>query len=408
MVERLSGFARALRAAGLGVSPAEVQDAARALAAVEVAERTVVRDVLAACLVKSAEHRPAFERLFESWFLVPWPPGEVGTRKRRSRQRPTEQGQQRGRGRGQSVVPPEQPQETGQAPQPGEQPRDGRQQSSLARQQGELQAQAQAARERHALQQQRAAGLAQRPLWRRCPADEATALDRECERLGRLLVTRHGRRTRRDARGHVDLRSTIARAARTYGVPWPLLRRRRRVSQTRLLVLCDVSGSVIRAARFLLRLLHTTGRLFDRTTGFVFVDRPVPAASLFRQADFDQALADLERLPGLDLHALSDFGHLAVRLLDQHAPLLTATTTLLVLGDARCNRFDPQVWAWEQLAARVAQIVWLNPERRDRWYTADSRLRELEPHLTHLLPATTLADLAAAIGELLARPAPPR
>ncbi|NUQ01737.1 MAG: VWA domain-containing protein, partial [Armatimonadetes bacterium] len=198
----------------------------------------------------------------------------------------------------------------------------------------------------------------------------------------------------------------IALAARTGGVPLRLLRRQRRILKPRLLVLCDVSGSVRRTAGFLLRLLHTTQRLFDQTAAFVFVDRPVSAAPLLRAGDATRGLAELETLAGLDLYALSDFGNLFVELLDDHATLLTSRTSLLVLGDARCNRFDPQVWALEGIARRVAHLVWLNPERRERWYTADSRLRDYQPWIDHLLPAETPADLAAGVEALLRAPRP--
>jgi uncharacterized protein with von Willebrand factor type A (vWA) domain len=200
----------------------------------------------------------------------------------------------------------------------------------------------------------------------------------------------------------VDVRATIAAGARHGGVPFRLVKRVRRIEQPRLYVLCDVSGSVIRSARFLLRLLHETQRLFASTHGDLFVDRPVSAAPLFRHADFDRALDQLEELPGLDLQAMSDFGHTFIRVLADRHHLLTPTTSVLILGDARCNRFDPQPWALQDIAARVARVVWLNPEQQSKWYTHDSRLRDYQPWITHLLPAATLDELAAGI-DLLCR-----
>lgn len=406
MTEHLAGFARALRQAGEPVAVAEVLDAAAAVRAAGVGDRATFRLALRACVAKSPAAGELFDRLFDAWFSVPWPVNEeAGKRKKGQRQRPTGEGHRPSGGPAaqQLPLPAAVPQQAGRAAEPDGPPERGRGgRARLARQ--EAQRQHRVARQRavEAERRQRGQVLRQRPLRTRLPAAEAEDLAREVERLGRLLRTQVGRRYARAGGGRLDLRATTTTGLRTGGVPFRLLRRRPRVLKPRLLVLCDVSGSVIRTARFLLRLLHETQRLFDRTEGFVFVDRPVSALPLFRQADFGDALAELERLPGLDLHALSDFGNVFYEVLHRHAELLTRRTTVLVLGDARCNRFDPQAWALVEIRRRIANVVWLNPEQAGRWYTHDSRLRDYQPHLDHLLPAACLDDLAAAV-RLLAR-----
>jgi uncharacterized protein with von Willebrand factor type A (vWA) domain len=64
----LSTFVDELRAIGVGVSVGEHLDAARALAAVPLAEREVVRSTLQCALVKRAEYLDAFNLLFELHF----------------------------------------------------------------------------------------------------------------------------------------------------------------------------------------------------------------------------------------------------------------------------------------------------------------------------------------------------
>ncbi|MBI2302210.1 MAG: VWA domain-containing protein [Armatimonadetes bacterium] len=388
MLSHLTTFARALRSAGMPVSPAELLVAAEAVRAAGIGEREPFRLALRASVVKSAEHLPVFDRLFEAHFRVAWPSNDEERRDRKRRQQPGGDRGHRtgGRGEGQGRRPREEPEQHDHARSLRELRETARREQHLATRRALAEA-----------EQRRRVALRRQPLDQRLAPDEVQRLDRECEALGRVLRTRYGRRFRRAAHGRVDIRATIAAGARTCGVPFKLLRRRPRITKPRLLVLCDVSGSVHRTARFLLRLLHEVQRLFDSTTGFVFVDRPVPAAPLFRFADFDDALDHLAELPGLDLHALSDFGNAFERLLAEDAELLTRRTSVLVLGDARCNRFDPQAWAFEELARRTARVVWLNPERRESWYTHDSRLRDYEPWIDRLLPAETLEDLAAGI-----------
>ncbi len=403
MIDTLTALAQALRDAGVPASPAEVTDAAQALAAAGTSERRICRLALRACLAKSAEHFATFDRLFDAYFSAPWPSTPAAGQKHR-RQRPATEGWRSSGGHGQAPVPspspPESPGRRVAAPEePAPRGRSGparRLREETRRQQQVARARARAERDR-----QRRAAPARQPIRKAQTAAEVADLEREVERLGRLLRTRYGRRWRSAPSGRIDLRATIATGVRQGGVPWRLLRRRRTILKPRLLVLCDVSGSVARTARLLLRLLHETHRLFDRTAGFVFVDRPVAAAPLFRHADFDTALADLAALPGLNLHAYSDFGNVFVRLLTDHLDLLHPRTALLVLGDARCNQFDPQAWAFETIAARVGRVCWLNPEQRERWYTHDSRLRDYEPAIDCLLPAATVSDLAHGLDRLL-------
>ncbi len=70
----LTALVDELRAAGVGVSVGEHLDAARALAAIPLAEREVVRATLQCALVKRAEYLDAFNLLFDLHFAGTGPP----------------------------------------------------------------------------------------------------------------------------------------------------------------------------------------------------------------------------------------------------------------------------------------------------------------------------------------------
>src|SRR4029077_14919284 len=78
---------------------------------------------------------------------------------------------------------------------------------------------------------------------------------------------------RRVARtGQLDVRRTLRRAIASGGVPLDPAWRRRRRPRPRLLVLCDVSGSVAEFAKFTLSLLHALHAELPRLRSFVFAD----------------------------------------------------------------------------------------------------------------------------------------
>ncbi len=114
MLSSLADFAAELRTAGVPVSMVEVVDAAAAIDLVDLGDRSSVRTALAATMVKSARHQPAFDTAFDVFFgltaaepppvigarAVPGRPGHLGGgsggRRRRGRHRPVGGGPGRG------------------------------------------------------------------------------------------------------------------------------------------------------------------------------------------------------------------------------------------------------------------------------------------------------------------------
>jgi uncharacterized protein len=108
---------------------------------------------------------------------------------------------------------------------------------------------------------QRALAAATERLATRDFADlSAEELTRLVELMRRLQLATPTRRTRRRsvaARGStVDLRATLRQARRTGGYPLRLRRRRPRHRSRRLVVLCDISGSMAPYSRAMLQLLY--------------------------------------------------------------------------------------------------------------------------------------------------------
>jgi uncharacterized protein with von Willebrand factor type A (vWA) domain len=68
LLDRHLAFVDALRAAGLPVSVAEGLDAVRAITALDLADREILRAGYAATLVKRPVHRPGFDRVFDLFY----------------------------------------------------------------------------------------------------------------------------------------------------------------------------------------------------------------------------------------------------------------------------------------------------------------------------------------------------
>jgi len=111
----------------------------------------------------------------------------------------------------------------------------------------------------------------------------------------------------------------------------------------------------------------------------------------------------LETVPGLNLDAPSDYGRALHALYASHARPAGRDTILVVLGDGRTNRFDPLPWALDEIARGCRAVIWLVPEPRARWGTADSALDRYLPSVDVVVEASDLVGLSRGIAELARR-----
>lgn len=370
MRERLVGFFEALRQAGLAPSVGETLDAAAAVARAGV-ERPVLREALAATLVKDHADRAAFDVVFDHYFALP--PRAVDTGRRPPAAREGEGAGRRGEGSGR-----------GRAPEEGA-GRRGEERREDGRESGERQ------RARSAAELARRRALLAMPF-RDMDAREVEMLRALATELSRRLRARWSRRLGRSLRGRLDVRRTLRRALSYGGVPVELLFRAPRPGRPHLLALVDVSYSTATAAEFLLSVLAPAGRYFRRTVFLAYVDRPTPVS-------FEGGHV-VPHEP-IDLNARSDFGAVLKALGERPEGTVGRDTVLLILGDARNNRRPPRADLLQRLRRVTRAVVWLNPEPPARWNTGDSVMTTYARHCDAVLAAWSPRTLLAALDELV-------
>jgi uncharacterized protein with von Willebrand factor type A (vWA) domain len=415
MTPRLLTFIRLLREQGLPVSTAESLDALHSVSHVGLHDRALLRLSLRTTLIKSQQDFAAFDALFERFFTVP-----------RRRKRRRGQPQQRVDGTGQRpapqtqngalrsptpppVSPPSPPTSAHQPPPQEPQPTDAS---------GPAQAEALdvLAELEHGWQRQLTTGPVRNDatptpvgisiddtrLNRDFPPDHLADMYHEVERLAARLVARRALRYRRARHGRIDLRQTITQGLRSgREVPFTLIHRRRKRSKLRLIVLCDVSGSVWQVSTFLLKLVHTLQAEFSSVRSLLFVNSMVEVTDLFRHMRFPQDLDALRGYPNLNLFGFSDFGRAFYQFYRDHLHDLSRDTVIVILGDARNNAFDAQCWTLEEIRQRSQRLIWLNPEPQRMWNTGDSIMAVYAPCCDYVLECWALEHLAQAAEILL-------
>ncbi len=217
--------------------------------------------------------------------------------------------------------------------------------------------------------------------------------------LSRLVWNPGERRTRRWVRGQgprIDLRRAIAGSLRTGGDIVKLPRRARRVRPRRLVLLCDVSGSMERYSRMLLHFAHAITWRHHRVEAFLFSTQLTRVTRELRAARPDDAIAAVARsVP--DWSGGTRIGE-AVKQFHVRwgRRVLNRAPVVLLISDG-WDRGDPRQLRDEiaRLQRSCHRLVWLNPLIGTTDYAPLTRgLEAALPFVDDFLPARTLTNLA--------------
>jgi uncharacterized protein len=243
------------------------------------------------------------------------------------------------------------------------------------------------------------------------PQDTRTLVVGETERyrleetLRRLARTMPGALTHRRAvagRGRVDPARTMRANMRFDGIPFRPVTVARKEDKPRLVVLADVSLSVRHTARFTLYFVHGLQRLFGQVRAFAFVADTVEVTDLFAEHPVERALDLVVGGGVLDVDADSDYGAALGRFREEFADTVTRRTTVVILGDGRGNGHDPNLDAFEEIARRCKQLIWLTPERRNMWRLGRCDLPRYAEFCNRVDVVRDLDGLDRATNEILA------
>src|SRR5207302_230196 len=184
--------------------------------------------------------------------------------------------------------------------------------------------------------------------------------------MARLEVATPLRRTRRSERyrhgERIDLRRTLRGSLRTGGDPIRLARRRRRVSPRRLVLLCDISGSMEPYARAYLQFLAGAAGSGPSTEAFVFATRLTRVTRALAARNPQRAI-QRAAAAAPDWSSGTRIGDALKEFNDRHGRRGMARGAVVVILSDGWERGDPMVVGreMERLARLAHRIVWVNP-----------------------------------------------
>jgi uncharacterized protein with von Willebrand factor type A (vWA) domain len=212
-------------------------------------------------------------------------------------------------------------------------------------------------------------------------------------RRGPRRLSRRTRPTRRRRDVH-DLRATVRASLRHEG---ELLDRRYRKPAERprrLVLVCDISGSMAPYSRMLLQYLQACVAARSRVEAFTFGTRLTRVTRELAGRDPDRALARASAAT-TDWSGGTRIGAALAELNREHGRRIGRGAVVVVLSDG-WDRGEPEELAAEMARLRrcAHRVIWLNPLAADPRYEPLTRgMLAALPHVDRLLPGNSLASL---------------
>jgi uncharacterized protein with von Willebrand factor type A (vWA) domain len=357
-------FGRVLREAGMEVGPGRVSDALRGLDHLDITSQEDVYWTLRTTFVARREDLETFDRAFDAWFLRragrPPPPRDVDPRTLRKGAR---------RIRRDAQAPEA-------APAEGEPDSIGHSAHEVLREKD----------------------------FAAMTAEEMAAARRLIARLAVRRPARRSHRLRRDRRGRIlDMRALARGAIATGGDPIRRGFRRRADTPRKLVVLCDVSGSMEAYSRALLLYLHAILRLGRGAEVFAFGTRLTRLTRELETRDPDLAL---ERAAGrvVDWAAGTRIGAALKEYNDVWGRRALTRGAIVLIASDGWERDDHELVGreMERLHRAAYAVVWVNPVKGSPDYQPlAAGMRAALPSIDRFVAGHNLASLEA-LGELLA------
>ena len=380
-LEKLSAFSRMLRLEGLSVSPKETADASQILIALGLEDRERVKTALRTVYAKSREEQLTFDRVFDGFFIS----------EERMRAQAKEQAQQDAQFRENL----EALKQSGQAEGLNQEqqyvfasmPVEDREKLEKFVEKYQENAQrnpklytnfihsvfAKTLLEQQIRMEEAAIGCqATDPeiglLYRDISKFSDTEIPRAIEIIQNIARQINGelsaKRNRGGHSGKLDFRRTIRKGLETGGSFYRLHYKKKRSRRKHLVLLCDVSGSMMQFSEFALRLIQNLNQVSESSRVFLFSE-DIHEADAFSLQNMD-LFRNFVRDCGIYGKG-TDLGSALEKLCVIEPEALNQSTTLIILSDTKTVDQTRAVEALLEAKRKSGRILWLNPISRGQW-----------------------------------------
>ena len=196
--------------------------------------------------------------------------------------------------------------------------------------------------------------------------------------------------------GKLDFKRTIRKGLETGGSFYRLSYRRKRRRKQRLVLLCDVSGSMLQFSEFALRFIKSMSEVSESSQTYLFSEE-IHLVDPFVLQNMD-SFREYVRSSGLYGRG-TDLGTALDKLCHSRPAALGPSVTLLILSDTKTIDLPRASRMLLEARQRAGKALWLNPIPERKWpYVRSIQTMQM---LCQMVPCSTLDELARACRKML-------
>ena len=416
-LEKMSAFSRMLRLEGLPVSPKETEDACRLLIALGMEDREKVKTALRTVYAKSREEQKSFDRVFDGFFISEEAMREQAKKqmeKEREMAEKQRQAEEELQLNGEPMDLSEEQRQTYAAMSEANKERlrnfMDKYKDSAARNPNLYSNFIHSVFARAILEQQMlmenagTGGMEADPelglLYRDISEFKDTEIPKAIAMIQSVAKAINGelsaKRNKGGHSGKLDFRRTIRKGLETGGSFYRLKYRKKRNRKKHLVMLCDVSGSMMQFSEFALRFIQSLNQVSESSRVFLFSEE-LYEADAFSLQNMDQ-FRTVVRESGLYGRG-TDLGTALEKLNAMNPAALNGATTLLILSDTKTIDQPRAIRALQESKRLAGRVIILNPIPENKWQYV--RSAQTFATLCTMISCATLRDLAAACRKLV-------
>lgn len=195
--------------------------------------------------------------------------------------------------------------------------------------------------------------------------------------------------------GKLDFRPTIRKGLETGGSFYRLKYKKKRSRKKHLVLLCDVSGSMMQFSEFALRFIQSLNHISESSRVFLFSEA-LFEADAFHLQNMDKFRSYVKEC-GIYGRG-TDLGTALQTLCSMKPAVLTSATTLLILSDTKTIDQNRAMAALIEAKRLSGRVIWLNPIPESKWRYI--RSVQAMASVCTMISCNTLSSLASACKRL--------
>ncbi len=216
-------------------------------------------------------------------------------------------------------------------------------------------------------------------------------------KLAAVLATRLSRRKVVCKKGKtIDFRRSWRKSLAYGGEPIELMRKQQKIKKTKILLLCDVSGSMDCYAKFLIQFIYGMQQELKEVEVAVFSTHLTNITGLLQRKGLAEGLNEVANVVP-DWSGGTKIGESLLEFYRQFATSFSAYRTVVILISDGWDRGDADLLrrSMEMLHRHAYKLLWLNPLLGSDTYQPICRgIRTALPYVDYFLPAHNLESLA--------------